>query len=172
MNNAEVSAEQLRIWIMCAEDVLNEIDQHHTDVTNPEDVAHLLADLRDHKARVAEVFSTVEKHLLTLAGEKKLEVPGLGLVEIKRRTKRAKWQHDVLIPVIVARALDERVFDPVTGEAEEREAMTVARALRECISFGAGKVTGLRARGIDESEFCRVEPDGWAIQLPPRDVAA
>jgi hypothetical protein len=74
------------------------------------------------------------------------------------------------VPVVVARALDERQVDEATGEYE-RESSAVARVLRECISLGAGKVTGLRARGIQPDEFCKEEPDGWAVMLPPRSLS-
>lgn len=131
------------------------------------DVAHLLSDLRAIKKDAARAYDEVERALLSLMGERKQEIPGLGVVEVKGSPRRTKWRHDELIPVIVSRALDERVFDPETGEAQEREAETVARVLRECISFGAGKVTGLRARGIQPDEYCQEDEMHYSIVLPP-----
>ena len=136
---------------------------------SPEDLALILADLRDLKSTAGEVYSQVEHTLLGVMGEKQVEVAGLGVVEIKRRTKRTAWRHDELIPVVVARALDERRVDEETGEFE-REAHAVARVLRDCVSFGAGKVTGLRARGITPDEFCQETVDGYSVVLPPRSI--
>jgi len=59
--------------------------------------------------------------------------------------------------------------DEETGEFE-REAHAVARVLRDCVSFGAGKVTGLRARGITPDEFCQETVDGYSVVLPPRSI--
>lgn len=158
--------------IAATADILGELDWLTAEAQRPDaeanDVAEILAALRDIKQDAARAYDEVEKALLALMGERKLEVPGLGVIESKRKTKRNGWRHDELIPVLVARALDERVFDPGTGEAQERESETVARVLRECISFGAGKVTGLRARGIQPDEYCTETPDGWSVQLPPR----
>ena len=66
----------------------------------------------------------------------------------------------------------ERMLDAAAGEERSTADLTgweAAQALRECISFGAGKVTGLRARGLQPDEYCKETPDGWSVQLPPRD---
>lgn len=149
--------------------LLRLIDLAETNSTNPELCAEILAMLRDVKADAARAYSAVEQTVIAAAGKKSYEVPGLGMVEIKKSTKRSAWRHDELVPVIVSHALDERQFDPDTGEALEREAETVARVLRECVSFGAGKVTGLRARGIQPDEFCVEQEDGYSVRLPPRN---
>lgn len=132
-------------------------------------VASYLIRLRDLKADVAGYYRDVEQRLLELMGERRVEITGLGVVESHRRTKRTKWDYETLIPTLVARALDEREVDPETGEFREREGHTVARVLRECVSFSGGKVTGLRARGLEPDEFCEEQADGWSVQLPPRD---
>lgn len=164
------TTEQVRLWLDMAADALNEVDVHHEQVTDPADLAHLLADVRDLRKQVGEVYARLETHLLAHMDEKRKEVGGLGVVEAKRKTKRTAWRHDELVPVVVARALDERRLDEETGEYE-REAEAVARVLRDCISLGAGKITGLRARGITPDEYCNEQEDGWSIQLPPREVA-
>jgi hypothetical protein len=98
-------------------------------------------------------------------------VEGLGEVEIKRRTKRTAWRHDELLPVVVARIMDEPTTlydDDGTLLPYAQIGHNVASRLRECIGLGAGKVTGLRAMGIQPDEFCKEEADGYAVQLPPR----
>lgn len=135
-------------------------------LTSPDDVAVALVELADVKRRAARAYDEAERRYLILAPEKRYEVPGVGLVEVSKRTKRTGWRHAELLPVLVARALDERQLDEESGEYE-REASAVARVLRECVSFGAGKVTGLRARGIQPDEFCDETPDGYSVRLPP-----
>lgn len=141
------------------------------DSTSVDDTALALADMVQVKRLAARVYDDIEKHLLSLMDSKRIEVPGVGLVEAKKAVRRSGWRHAELIPVVVARALDERRVDEETGEYE-REAEAVARVLRDCISFGAGKVTGLRARGIQPDEFCVEDEAHWSVKLPPRDVEA
>ncbi len=129
---------------------------------DPAEVARALAALRDLKADAATVFADVEQHLLACMGERTLEVPGLGLFESKRKTKRTGWDHDALVKDVIART-DGCAISGLP-DAEE-----TAAALRECISFGAGKATGLRARGLQPDEYCSETPDGYSVQLPPRD---
>lgn len=128
------------------------------------DCARALCILRDLKADAATVFADVEQHLLGMMGDRRLEVPGLGVFESHRRTKRTGWDHDALVRAVVRTVPEEAV-----GNAYMVDPIDVAAALRECISFGAGKVTGLRARGLEPDEYCKETPDGWSLQLPPRD---
>lgn len=148
---------------------LNVFDDSINTVTDPVDGVFLLAALRDMKQDLARVYEATEKHLLSLMGDKKMEVDGIGLVEVKRRTKRTQWRHDELWPVVVARALDERLLDEETGEYESA-AEVVSRVLRDCMS-PSWKVTGLRARGIQPDEFCTEEQEGYSVVLPSRGAA-
>lgn len=134
-------------------------------------LASLLADVRDIKQDAARVYDEIERFYLAECGDKKLEVLNLGIVEVKSSVRRTAWDHDSLWKVVVARALDERQVDPDTGELLEREAETISRVLRECAS-PSWRVTALRARGIDESEFCSVDETSWSVKLPPRKEAA
>lgn len=138
------------------------------DEANADDVALCLYDMASVKRLAGRVYADMERHYLSLCSDpsdRKREVLGVGLVEVRKRTKRTGWRMDELIPVVVARALDERKADEETGEIE-REAVAVARAMRECLSISTGKVTGLRARGIQPDEFCLEEPDGYSVVLP------
>lgn len=171
-DTADELAQQAYSAVQRVTSALHDLVSVAGEILDPFVLADLLASCRDMKQDLARVYDEVESLFLPLAGEKKLEVPNLGVVEIKSSPKRTQWRHDELIPVIVARALDEREYDPETGEALEREAVTVARVLRECISFGAGKVTGLRARGIQPDEYCTEDEVHYSVKLPPRNEAA
>lgn len=129
-------------------------------------LVHLLIAIRDVRADLASFAADVTKDLLAYADEKRFVVPGVGEVEIKKSTKRTGWDSESLTRRLVALALDERIVDESTGEYEPAwEA--VARVLMDC-ARPTWRVTPLRARGIDESEYCVVTPDGWDVRLPPR----
>src|SRR5688572_20959006 len=92
--------------VIDAQLALNDLAALAGELVNSILLAELLASIRDIKADAARAYSEVERFLLAAMGERKIEVPGVGLVESKKRTKRTAWRHDELIPVVVARALD------------------------------------------------------------------
>ena len=161
--------DSLDMTLMGAADHLSWLlaEAERIDAT-PADIAHILAGVRDIKAQAGEVYAQVEQLLLSVMGEKRLEVEGLGVVESKRKTSRKEWDNDGLWRVIVARALDERRLDEESGEYEPAHE-AVARVLGEC-ARPSWRVTPLRARGVQIDEWCIEEEDGWGIQLPPRKV--
>ncbi len=131
-----------------------------------DDLVRLLMLLREVRAELAAVADEVTRDLLAHADTKRFVVPEIGEVAIRKSTKRTQWDHEALTRVVVARALDERLVDEDTGEYEAAHE-AVARVLSEC-SRPSWRVTPLRARGIDDSEFCTVTENGWDVQLPPR----
>lgn len=146
---------------------LRDISAELDGIVDRDTLASLLMDLRDLKKQTDEVFKQTEARLLNEAGEKAFDIPMLGRFEVRKVNKRTGWAHDLLVPVLVQKANEERRFNGESGEVEP-EGHAVARVLRECISFGAGKVTGLRARQIQADEFCTVEDGGYSVVLPPR----
>lgn len=152
---------------------LRDLEELAEAATTPDVPLSLLYQLAEVKRQIngvrgtddKGVFGRVEAAALTLMGEKQVKVEPFGTFESRKKTKRNAWRWDELVPVVVARALDERKLDEETGEYE-REAEAVARVMRECVGFSSGKVRGLEARGLDPAEFCTEEPDGWQIQLP------
>ena len=143
-----------------------------SDIT--EDFVHLLAALRDARASLATFADRVERDLLAVMGERSITVEGVGLVEAKKSVRRTKWDHDSLVASIVSRLADEPdvFFDPEDGVLlpHARIGHNVARRMRECISFGAGKVTGMRAIGLSPDEFCEEDESHWSVKLPSRSL--
>lgn len=131
-----------------------------------DELVHWLAYLRDLKAELATFFQTVERDLMAHADERRWVTPGIGEVTVRKATKRTEWDSEALTRVLVARALDERVLDESTGEFEASHE-AVARVLSEC-ARPSWRVTPLRARGIDPSEFCAERDGGYSVELPPR----
>lgn len=125
------------------------------------------------RRELASLIHDLEQELLPLANERRFVVEGYdGEVEVKRNIKRTAWRHDELLPVVIALIMDEpaTIFDPETGELlpYTQIGLNVARRLRECVGFGAGKVGGLRPIGLDPDEFCTVTEDGYSVKIPKR----
>ena len=138
-----------------------------TVTSDKEHLVRLLCAIRDTRARLADSYAQIERMLIDeCEGDRtrRLTVEGIGEIEIKRSTKRTEWANDDLTKVLVARALDEREADPETGEYEPRE-QAVARILSEC-ARPSWRVTALRNHGVDETEFCHVEPGSMSVMLP------
>ena len=148
--------------------LLSDGDQQIAEITEFADAVLVLCQLRDLKRLVGELQTVCERHGLSLMPDRKVEVPGVGLVESKRRTKRTQWDHASLWRILTAYALDERKVDEETGEYEPAE-QAVARVLKECAA-PTWRVTALRARGLQIDEFCVEEVDGWSLVLPSPNV--
>lgn len=137
-----------------------------------DDLVRLLVAIRDERASLASFAADVQTDLFAHADEKRFVVPGLGEVEIKKSTKRTGWRHDEMLPAVIARVMDEHetLYDPETAELLPYVQIghNLTARLRECVSFGGGKVTGLRAIGLQPDEFCKEDDNGWDVKLPPR----
>lgn len=153
--------------VVDASAALRNIDSVLPDMVDRDALASLLMDLRDLKKQADEVFKACEQRLLNEAGERSFDVPMLGRFEVKRGTKRTGWVWDRLIPDLVAKAREERRYNQDSGEVEG-EGEATARVLRDCLSFSSAKVTGLRARGLSDDDYCQVEEGAYSVMLPSR----
>lgn len=137
-------------------------------------LAALLVDLADVKRDVGRVYDEVEKLLLSHAGEKRFEVPGLGQVEIKKATTYRKWQHDDVFRAVIARIADEPgvFWDDESGERfpPHQLAANLVGRLREVLS-PSWKVGGLRALNLQPDEYAEVNDNGFSVRLPSRGAA-
>lgn len=134
---------------------LGYVYDHHQDSDKADEVALLLASLRDVKQAVAEVYSAVEKHLLSMDTPKSFVVDGLGVVERKRGVSRKSWDNDGLRSWVI-RYCNENGFDPLT-------------VLDEC-ARPSWRVQPLRALGVQIDEWCQEEFGTESIMLPARDL--
>ncbi len=153
-------------------DVLTTEYEANQEHYSRDDLVRLLVDIRELRAGLATLAGDVTKDLLAHADEKRFVVPDIGEVEIKKSTKRTQWRHDEMLPAVIARVMDEKetLYDRDTGELLPYVQIghNLTSRLRECVSLGGGKVTGLRAIGLQPDEFCKEEADGWDVKLPPR----
>lgn len=138
------------------------------DSFDRDDLVHLLCDLRELRAGLAEFTKDVERDLMALADTKRFVVDGIGEITVRKATTRREWDHSGLTRKLVALALDERILDEETGEFEPAYE-AVARVLGEC-ARPEWRVTPLRARGVPIDEYCVETDGGYQVQLPSRRV--
>lgn len=132
-------------------------------------------DVRDLRSDLAQLERDLDARIVSAMGsDRKAVIEGVGQVEVKWSKRRTGWDHERLIPSVVARLVDDpsTVYDPETAEILPPAAIgaNVAARLRECVSFGAGKVVGLRALGLQPDEFCSEDPAHASVVLPPRET--
>lgn len=152
----------------CIDRLKEELD--HLDVgadllDDPTTIATALLDLASVKRQAGEVYAKYEKALLSVMGERTIDVPSLGRFTAKKTVKRSGWVWDRLVPDLVEKARQERRFNQDSGEVEG-EGEATARVLRDCVGFSYAKVTGLKARGLNADEYATVDGEAWSVQLP------
>lgn len=142
--------------------------EHAEDGDAADEVALLLAALRDAKQAVAECFDKVESYLTacrptvvnTKTGEikpvREMLVVGLGTVEFKSSTRRTDWRNDDLWRDVVKHAKDND-GDPIA-------------LLSEC-ARPSWRVGPLRAIGLNPADYCVEELEAVKPVLPPRDIS-
>lgn len=149
---------------------LDQLERFSGAINDPAALADLLDSLRAIKKRAGEVYVEIERAYIGVAGEKKLEIPGLGLVEIKSAVRRTKWQHDEVFRSVISRLADEPgvFYDEETGERfpPAQLAANLVGRLRDVLS-PSWKVTGLRDLGLDPDEFAETDEKHWSVALPP-----
>lgn len=104
--------------------------------------------LRDIIANARVLLDSIDGLALDLMDTKWVEVEGLGTVERKRATRRTEWQHQEAARAVLRDAWEhDEIQNP-------EDAVGV---LLDAASIGSWKVTTLRRRGLDPTEFCKEE---------------
>lgn len=151
-----------------------ELEYNETGDLSQEALTVLVAAVRDCRAGLDVLGKRIEQDLIHNAGTKRFVVEGIGEVEIKKSTKRTAWQWDDLLSAVISRVMDEpaTLYDgDGTLLPYVQIGYNLGAKLRECVGMNYGKVTGLRALGIDPGEYCTEEDDGWSVKLPKRETA-
>lgn len=110
------------------------------------------------RREVSDLGAELAAHAHGLMPEKRVEVPGVGMVERTTRADRKQWDGEALRSAV----LDSRLVDPETGEVADESPLD---KILHVWNLGAPRVTALRARGIDPDEFCRVEFGARTIRM-------
>lgn len=87
-----------------------------------------------------------------------VEVPGVGMVEVRRSTTRRAWQHEQLRTAWLNAYLEQN-----GGEAPDP--FTVVEAFLKVASINGWKVTGLRSLGLEANDYCDTEPGAPTVKV-------
>lgn len=121
----------------------------------------LLDQLREATRTTGYVDAALVKHIYLTGEHGRVEVPGLGVVDISRARDRRSWD---------ARSLARAVIDHHMGESDGTapDPWDVAEWLLEVIAADRCRVTPLRAMGLEPQAFCQDTPGSIGVQLPRR----
>jgi hypothetical protein len=139
-------------------DTLDPTQRFGVDPDTPADTAaRKLYELRQVKDELATLEEALVRHIAKSLKKGTTTFEDLPALDVRWRRQGVQWDGQSLLPVLVARALDERRMDPETGEVQEREAEAIARVLKECTGLTnpsfQWRVGGLQKRGIDPGEY-------------------
>ncbi len=125
------------------------------DSTTVEEATQALADLRAMIAPLRQVEAGLERWIAQCfkaeGWDLTHELPGIGMVEVRRSTTRRAWDW----PELKSAWLNQ--YMARTG-GEVSDPAAIRDAIFECFSISSGKVTGLRELGIDVEDYCSSEP--------------
>lgn len=146
------------------------------DLTN---LAHGLHQLRDITRKVSMLERQTDGDVARLVRTegKRAEIPGLGTVEVHRRSTKTKWESDRIYGRLVDAIANLATIDPDTGEVigdadtAERMAHLLREILAPCLPLTASmgwRVGGLKEAGIDPNTYREQEygPDTARITTP------
>jgi hypothetical protein len=146
-------ASALRLLDLAAREVNRAVGD--IESTTVEESAQILGDVRAHIAVLRQCEAGIERWIATCFREEgwrdPVELPGIGMVEVRRSTTRRAWDHEGLR----ARWLNDYV---TANGGEVVDPAQIRDALFDVVSVSGWKVTGLKALGIDANDFCQSEP--------------
>lgn len=150
--------------------VLDDLDTeagHACDHGDVEELARLHVAIVKAAQRLATIRGAVEATLADVMPDKRLELPGLPVLERRRGTDRKAWQSVDLLDELFRRA----VVDVETGEVLDDEALIRQRlheVLVDCVPFTGSlgwRTTALRDLGLDPDEWCETKPGRVSVQI-------
>lgn len=137
------------------------------DEGDVETLAQVHLDLAELKHRVTLAARAVEERLADVMPDKRLELPGLPVMERKKGTDRKKWQSGDLLDELLRHA----AFDAETGAVIDDELILRQRiheTLTACVPFTGSlgwRVTALRDLGLDPDEWCETAPGRISVVI-------
>lgn len=155
------AAEMLDAAIRDARRLIADLERIATESDDPETVVRCwvqLEAIRDDAVTASKNVAEWGAQVLAGHGQYRLRVDDLPPVVRYTPKDRKEWRRDEIISVLRRLVPDtDRLMSPVTGEVEG-DAEVLLRLVQDCISLGAGKVTGLRKHGLDPDEFSTTTP--------------
>jgi hypothetical protein len=139
-----------------------ELDESGHAMTRPQAVMVLQA-IRDARRELYGFEKDIEQLVVELSGkERQFAIDGVGAVEIKKRTERKRWDTEALLPVVIARGLDE--IKELSDGSPEPAYVAVARAINDCARL-EWRLTPLRERNIPVDEYVESEDAGFNVKI-------
>ena len=132
-----------------------------------ESLASGLDQLRVLSKDLSVLVRAVEADVHRLLPERKVEVPGFGVIEKRNGAVRKRWRSDELLSEVVSRSL----VDPATGEIEDdpravRERLVAALVAAVPFTGSLGwRVTALRDMGLDPDEWAEITGYTQSVQI-------
>lgn len=163
----ETSADFAVRTLALALDDLDPEMQHAIDLGDVEELARLHLSLTESKRRLGVIASAVEQALFDVMPDKRLELPGLPVMEKRSSKTRKDWQSAGLLD----RLCDLATVDPATGEVLPVDRGYVDRLqalLLDCAPFTSSmgwRVSALRSLGFDVDEWCSTGPGRSTVQI-------
>lgn len=147
------------------------------DTITAAQIIPLLAACRDAKRAFDFAYKEIEKQIVARAGEKKFEVAGIGVVEVKGSKRRTRWDIGQVVHHAISRAVDSETFlgewddDELAGggftpKPPSQIAHDAADVVLSVVSASSGKVGGMRLYGLDPADFCTEDPTHYGVVLP------
>lgn len=167
--------------------VLLQLDERRQELVEEDNVEDLAAGVQDLQTILFDIRAIEYQTRIDLAemidrragrhtSVNRLEVDGVGALEVKGGWTRKGWRSNDLLRNLIAKALeevDERIVDGMgeIREVEDSESLdAIMEALTTCLPITAslswrtgqekkdGTLTGLKAYGFDDEDYCeRIE---------------
>lgn len=153
----------------------HEVDEHYTALWRREEHVDLDSlvvlgqQVEQARLELAAFLDRIKSDMKPFLGERETET-SFGVVTCRYSVKRSQWDHDELWRRVVALAVEQPgVLTDEDGEILPPAVIgqNIAAVLRSAAS-PSWKVTGLRALGVDPSEWCVEEPAVPTITLPKK----
>lgn len=153
---------------MYGETINHHICDHITDTEDNELIfaARELVRTRGLLRELQQTESLLVRQVATLMPQWQHTIEGVGTLKKHQAKDSERWDIDRLLPIIAARTADEAV-DRETGELIPIGALAelVGRRIRECFGVYRGKVTGVRALGLNPDDYRTFERGMWKVEI-------
>lgn len=166
----DAAFERAPAVVQAMRQVLGQADQQRQQLADSGDwqaIAYALPALKALASDLGLLVRAAEQDVAVMMPEKRVELPGLGVLERRKGTDRKQWQSEGLVSALVRSVLDP----DGTGEfpADPVAAVDAAVAvLTECAPFTPSmgwRTKALREHGFDPDEWCESTPGRTTVQF-------
>jgi hypothetical protein len=138
------------------------------DSTTKEEAIELLRALRENTSTARMSEAGIERWIAVCFREEGLDsnqphdIPGCGVVEVRRSRTRRAWQWDTLKPAWLNAVIDQYAD---ANDGLEPPTAYVRDSLFDCFSISGAKVRSMASLGIDVDTYCDSTPGTPTVVL-------